>query len=112
MFRDQPSDPWTDFDFLLIEAMQILEDETCKDCGNPIWICRNEDAGNIGFKIKTATCFAKAELDRWQEKEDKKTSSKKKYGQYPYIVAYTYDNSEMPTRAQFYRSWAEKNTVE
>lgn len=112
MFREQPTDPWTDFDFLLIEAMQILKDETCNDCGNPIWICRNDSAGNVGFKIKTATCFAKAELDRWQEAEDKKNSSKKKHGQYPYVVAYTYDGSDMPSRAQFYRAWAEKNKVE
>jgi hypothetical protein len=91
LFHEQPSDPWVPFDFMLLEAFQTLQDETCSDCGNPIWICRNESAANVGFKIKTSTCFAKAELDRWQEKEDKKKSSKKAYGQNPYIVAYTYD---------------------
>jgi hypothetical protein len=92
--------------------LQILEDETCKQCGNPIWICRNESATNVGFKVKTATCFAEAELQRWQEKEEKKKSSKKAHGQYPYTIAYTYDNSDMPSRISFYKSLMEKDKVE
>jgi hypothetical protein len=92
--------------------MQILEDETCKECGNPIWICRNDGAQNVGFKVKTATCYAKLNLDKWQDDESKKKSSKPKFGQYPYVVAYTYDNSEMPSRAQFYREVAQKYKVE
>lgn len=97
---------------MLVEAMQMLEEETCNECGNPIWICRNETAANVGFKIKIATCFAKAELDRWNEKEEKRKTSQKRHGQYPYIVAYTYDGSEMPSRMQFYREMAEKHKVE
>ncbi len=92
--------------------MQILEDETCQQCGNPIWVCRNENANNVGFKVKEATCFATAELDRWQEKEDKKNSKKKKHGSYPYTVAYTYDDGDMPSRMEFYRFMADKHKVE
>ena len=92
--------------------MQILEDETCNECGNPIWVCRNESASNVGFKVKTATCFAKAELDRWNEREDKKKSAKKRYGEYPYVVAYTYDGSDVPSRMQFYKDLIEKHKVE
>lgn len=92
--------------------MQILEDETCGQCGNPIWVCRNESAGNVGFKVKEATCFATAELERWQEKEEKKKSKKKKHGSYPYTVAYTYDGSDMPSRRQFYEYLAEQHAVE
>jgi hypothetical protein len=112
LFKEQPNDPWTDIDFLLVEAMQILEDETCGQCGNPIWICRNEGAANVGFKVKTATCFADAELEKWREKEDKKKSKKKTYGAYPYTVPYTYDGSDLPSRAQFYKNMAEKHEVE
>jgi hypothetical protein len=108
LFHEQPSDPWVPFDFMLLEAFQILQDETCGDCGNPIWICRNENAANVGFKVKTSTCFARAELDRWREKEEKKKSSKKAYGQNPYIVAYTYDDGPMPTRAGYYSYMADK----
>jgi hypothetical protein len=108
LFHEQPSDPWTPFDFMLVEALQILEDETCSDCGNPIWICRNSEATNVGFKIKTSTCFAKAELDRWRDAEEKKNKNKKKYGETPYIVAYTYDDSPMPSREQYYRGLLDK----
>jgi endo-alpha-1,4-polygalactosaminidase (GH114 family) len=97
---------------MLLEAMQILEEETCKECGNPVWVCRNESASNVGFKVKVATCFAKAELDRWNEREEKKKTSKKRHGEYPYVVAYTYDGSDMPTRSQFYKEMAEKYKVE
>jgi hypothetical protein len=111
LFKEQPSSEWTDLDFMLIEAMQILEDETCGQCGNPIWICRSESASSVGFKIKVATCFAQAELDRWNEKEDKK-KNKKRHGQYPYVTPFTYDNSEMPSRMDFYKELAEKHKVE
>jgi hypothetical protein len=97
---------------MLLEAMQILEDETCKECGSPIWICRNEAAANVGFKVKVATCFAKAELDRWNEREEKKKTGKKRHGEYPYVIPYTYDGTELPSRMQFYKDLAEKHKVE
>lgn len=99
-------------DFLLVEAMQILEDETCPECGSPIWVCRNEFASNIGFKVRTSICYARAELERWQEQEEKKKSSKKDYGVSPYTVPYTYDGSAMPSRMQFYKDFSEKDKVE
>ena len=97
---------------MLLEAYQILQDETCNECGNPIWICRNEEAGNVGFKVKTAKCFAKAELDKYNEKEDKKKSKKKTYGEYPYVVPYTYDNSDFPSRSSYLESLAQDDAVE
>ena len=112
LFHEQPKEDWTELDFMLLEAMEILEEETCGQCGNPIWICRNESAANVGFKIKTATCFAQAELDRWNEREEKKKSKQKRHGQYPYVVAYTYDESDFPTRNSFYKDLAEKHKVE
>jgi hypothetical protein len=108
LFREQPSDPWVNFDFLLLEAYQMLQEETCNECGNPIWICRNEDAHNVGFKIKITKCFAKAELEQWQDKQSKKESKKNTFGEIPYAVAYTYDDSPMPTRDSYYRSLSDK----
>lgn len=108
LFHEQPTDPWTRFDFLLLEAYQILQDETCKECGNPIWICRNEFASNVGFKVKVSKCFAKAELDKWHEKQEKAKSNKKGYGESPYVVPYTYDDSEFPTRLSYYQGYADK----
>jgi len=112
LFHEQPSDPWTPFDFKLLEAYQILQDETCSQCGNPIWVCRNENASNVGFKVKTAKCFATAELERWQEREEKKKSKKKAYGEYPYTVAYTYDDSDFPSRASYYEALMSADTIE
>ena len=97
---------------MLIEAMQILEDETCNECGSPVWVCRNEAAANVGFKVKVATCFAKAELDRWNEREEKKKSGKKRHGEYPYVVPFTYDGSDFPSRESYYQSLIQSDEVE
>jgi hypothetical protein len=110
LFHEQPDLPWTKFDFLLLEAYQMLQDETCSMCGSPIWICRNESAANVGFKIKTATCFAKVELDKHQEREEKKNKKKKKYGEQEYIIPYTYDGGELPTRMSYLNALAEEAT--
>jgi hypothetical protein len=112
LFHEQPTDPWTRFDFLLLEAYQTLQDETCPECGSPIWVCRNEGAENVGFKVKTAKCFAKAELDKWHEKEEKKKSSKKTYGEYPYVVPYTYDGGDMPSRRSYYEHLSSMDKIE
>ena len=110
LFHEQPDLPWTKFDFLLLEAYQMLQDETCSMCGNPIWICRNEYATNVGFKIKSSKCFAKAELDRHQEKESKKKNKNKKHGEQEYIVAYAYDGGDMPTRMSYLNAIADSIT--
>ena len=107
LFHEQPTDPWTEFDFMLVEALQILEDETCSECGNPVWVCRNDSASNVGFKIKTTRCYAKGELEKWREKQDKK-KSKNNYGELPYIVAYTYDEGPMPSRSSYYKDLSDK----
>lgn len=90
----------------------MLQDETCSQCGNPIWICHNEEAHSVGFKVKTTKCFAQAELEKWQEKQEKSGNKKKKYGERPYVVPYTYDNSEMPSRQSYYESLAQAHEVE
>lgn len=109
---EQPNDEWSKFDFLLLEAYQILKDETCSQCGNPIWICRNEFADNVGFKVSYSKCFAKAELDRHMEQEEKNKTKRKRYGEQEYVVAYTYDGSEMPSRMSYYKALAEMSAGE
>jgi hypothetical protein len=107
LFQEQPAEAWTEFDFMLIEALQILEDETCSECGNPVWVCRNDAANNVGFKIKTTRCFAKGELEKWREKQDKK-KAKTNYGELPYIVSYTYDDGPLPSRSSYYKDLSDK----
>ena len=72
-------------------------------CGNPVWICRNSNADNVGFKISTTKCFAKAELEKHQERQEKKNSKKKTYGEQDIVVPYTYDGSAFPTRYSYYK---------
>jgi hypothetical protein len=108
IFHEQPSDPWIDFDFMLIEAYHMLQEETCGECGNPVWVCRNENADWIGFKVKSTVCFAKAEMDKWSEAQQKKKNKKSKPGVINYPVAFSYDDSPMPSRMQFYRSLSDK----
>lgn len=86
---------------MLLEAYQILQDETCSQCGNPIWICQNEFSDNVGFKIKTIKCFAKAELEKHQERQQKKDTKKKAYGEHEVVVPYTYDKGELPSRKSY-----------
>jgi NAD-dependent dihydropyrimidine dehydrogenase PreA subunit len=112
LFHEQPSEPWNEFDFLLVEAMQVLQDETCSQCGSPIWICRNEEAHNVGFKIKKSKCFAQAELDKHKEKQDKKKSTKKAYGETEYVMPYTYDGTDFPSRQSYYESLQRADAVE
>ncbi|CAB4148706.1 hypothetical protein UFOVP536_19 [uncultured Caudovirales phage] len=107
-FHEQPSDPWTKFDFMLLEAYQILKDETCNDCGNPIWICHNEFANNVGFKVKSTVCYAKAELEKHNERVAKNSSTKQRYGETDYTVAYTYDDSPMPSRMSYLKAMSEQ----
>ena len=73
-------------------------------CGNPIWICRNPYADNVGFKIKSTKCFAKAELEKHQERAEKSKNKKPKYGETDVIVPYTYDGSDFPTRSSYYEA--------
>lgn len=102
LFQEQPGEAWTKFDFLLLEAYQMLQDETCNQCGSPIWICRNEFATNVGFKVKSVKCFAKAELERHAEIQEKRGNKKKTYGEQDVVVPYTYDDGEFPSRAGYF----------
>jgi hypothetical protein len=112
LFHEQPYAEWSKFDFLLLEAYQTLKDETCSDCGSPIWICRNEFADNVGFKVKTIKCFGKAELEKYQEKQQKRKNAKKQYGETEYVVPYTYDGSDLPTRMSYLNALSEQHREE
>jgi len=108
VFHEQPTDPWTPADFKLIEAYQTLEQETCNECGNSLWLCRSEDP-TLLFEITTSTCNGKAELEKWHDEENKKT--KKSNGVIPSATPYRLtwvdqkpvkDYVNLPTRSDFY----------
>lgn len=106
LFHEQPTDPWQPYDFKLLEAYQVLQDETCQMCGHPLWLCRSTDP-NLEFRVQTAVCQAKAAL----EKADKKRENNKrelKPGEYAFTVPkMLFKDMELPTREE----WV-KNTIE
>jgi len=59
-------DAITESDRKLKMAWQILNDETCKQCGNPIWICRSTN-NNIGFNVDSTTCYAQEAIDTYKK---------------------------------------------
>lgn len=116
IFYDQPGDAWTPYDFKLLEAYQILQDETCPVCGNPIWICRTENPDVI-FKMDKTTCFADKAEQRW--KKDKQTAFKPRKngptswepdpGDQWFPVVKTVSGGPLPTRNDWYKELSEKH---
>jgi hypothetical protein len=70
IMQTQPRDDWDEFDFLLIEAYQILESERCSQCGLPRWICHSEDS-DVRIDLRDDTCFVKREIDAEKELHSK-----------------------------------------
>lgn len=95
-------------DFLLLEAYQILQDETCPSCGHPVWLCRSTDR-NVTVSIGKAKCFVTAELEKAQEKDNKKDKKNQmKAGEYLFANVKTIEKgSELPSRADYYNSLVE-----
>jgi hypothetical protein len=95
MATKQPTDPWTAIDKKLALAWTVLNRETCKECGQPLWICRSSNK-NLNFSVRTDVCYAKAELDKF--------SKGKEFGpgEHPYIVPFMRDETEkFPARAEY-----------
>lgn len=72
----QPSDGWSQADKKLAVAFQILEDETCPDCGIPIWIGHSDDE-HIQFSIKSRTCYSCARVEQEQADAEKRAAKRK-----------------------------------
>lgn len=108
IFYEQPTDKWTRFDFLLLEAYQILQDETCPQCGQPVWICRS-DSSDVNVKVRTATCNVTAEVEKKRKAMEKKAQNGKaalKPGEYlyPVVEPVPIPGARLPTRREFYEA--------
>lgn len=87
------SDPftgWTPHDYRLQEALSIIEKEKCQTCGNPVWLCHSAD-NSIDFEIEVGACYAKAELEDYEEKPG---VEKLEPGQYRYAKAVGIKNED------------------
>jgi hypothetical protein len=101
---EQPTGPWKDADRKLLRALQILEDETCGHCGNPVWLCHSEDS-NLLWEVRTQVCYAQKEVQSWSEKN--KDSRDLPYA-VPYVLKYddngrpVHDYENLPGRRDFF----------
>ena len=100
IYEDRQGDKWTPEDKKLAIAWTILQKETCGICGQPLWICRSDNR-QLGFKVKTSVCYSDKELN---SKQNKKKSDNLKPGERLYTVPYMYDDSPLPSRAEYYKS--------
>lgn len=64
--------PWKEYDYLLAEALEIVESESCQMCGSPKWLCHS-DSDEIQFRVTDDHCYASERVERRQKRnaEDK-----------------------------------------
>lgn len=108
IFYEQPTDKWTPYDFKLLEAYQILQDEICPQCGHPVWLCRS-DSNRIAFKVNSTVCYAERALQKKRDDaKDKKhradAKERAEYGKIYYTEPFVPKNVEggLPTRSEYY----------
>lgn len=118
VFHEQPGLPWTPEDFKLLEAYQILDNEICGQCGNPLWLCHSEDP-NLQFDVRVSTCNATNAIDSWRANQEKR-NKKVRPGENPFAVPYylvpgennrmdmSFEYDDLPTREDYYEALAEK----
>ena len=104
----QPSDGWSAVDKKLALAFQIMEDETCNDCGVPIWIGHSDDK-DIVFEVKSRVCYSCATVENEQEKQDNRKNKRKPTKGEKHFIA-QHDATTQPTREAYYKAEAEKLT--
>lgn len=107
----KPTSNWSAWDHKLSVAFSQLQSEMCDKCGNPIWLCRNDDS-RVRFEVDTYVCHADKELSkRRKEREKKKPKRELKDGEYEFVRAVPDFGSELPTRDDYYKMLAEKSSV-
>jgi hypothetical protein len=109
ILHTQPTKPWNEYDFLLIEAYQILQDERCSQCGLPEYICHNE-SNLIQVQVNEDSCAVMAAKAK---KERQMSRGKKDYTPPDGVILrpepYTADGSDLASfRGDYYRDLAEK----
>lgn len=113
LFHTQPDTPWEPLDFKLIEAFQMLEDETCPKCGQPTWLCRNPDP-RVEFRVEETVCFATKAVEekrfsRQNTGKNKKAATpaeRKSWGLVEYPVPFVPKSvgGELPLRSEYYQA--------
>lgn len=110
IFHEQPTKNWEPFDFLLLEAYQIIKDETCPKCGHPIWLCR-ADVPELHFTVQQDVCSGEKALkeEEWKNAKGdaRKNMDKSQFGVFKYTVPSMYHERPLPTRSDYYKALSE-----
>ncbi|MBG6106638.1 hypothetical protein [Frigoribacterium sp. CG_9.8] len=105
--RNPTNAQWSEWDYLLIEAVQTLESERCH-CGLPVYICHSDDP-HIRFRIEEDTCEATKAVDIFEEGKRKDDAYKKPPGSTLRPMPYTTDDSDFVTyRDRYYQAEMER----
>lgn len=111
----RPASNWSEEDHKLAIAYSVLQSETCDKCGQPIWVCRNDD-NRIQFKVKKYTCHGEKKLQKtrkdWEKRNTGKDKERLKDGEYEYVVPYMTDGSQLPSRIEWLESLRGDSAVE
>lgn len=96
-----PFEGWEPHDYRLMEAVDTLDRDTCKTCGNAVWLCHTTHAG-VQFEIMNTWCYGAAELDDY---ENLPTTEKPAPGENRYAKAVGIKNPDgsydpLPSRAE------------
>jgi hypothetical protein len=84
---------------LLAVALTLLEDESCKSCGMPVWLGHSSN-NEVVFDLKTTTCYGCAEVDKAREA----ASRKSKPGETHYVIPRNvWEGGKLPGRYEEYR---------
>ena len=75
-------------------AMRVLKEETCPECGYPIWLCHSS-LDTVQWEVEWSTCYANAAVE-----EAKKLQENKRHlssGETPHAV-FDHELGDWPTR--------------
>jgi len=81
---------------LLAVALTILEDETCSQCGVPVWLGHSSN-NEIEFEVHSSICFSCADLEK--DREDRGRKPKK--GETRYAIARNVWGDDVPLPSRF-----------
>lgn len=118
LLHRQPNTPWEPIDFALLEALQILDQEVCNGCGNPIWLCEYPER-DVQMKAHRRVCRGQQAIrerqnalikDSEKKKQDSKDRSEWGVQWYskPELDPQS-DFDELPTRRDAYAKIKELN---
>lgn len=83
-------------------AWQILKDETCPNCGIPIWLGHSTISA-LGFRVKRSTC----ESCKAKKIAANANVNKQDAGEVEYVEVVMAGNVPLPDRSQGYKTYGE-----